>query len=56
MFDTAACTPRHSAEVSPEGVGIAGVLWSTLRRCIGVELREIHGHSSSFRLRDDRTV
>lgn len=47
-----ACIPQQSTAVSPEGVGIAGVLWSTLWRCICVQLGKIHGHSSLLRLQE----
>lgn len=40
----------HSGGVSPERIGISGVLWSTLWGCVCVQLRKIHGHSSLFRL------
>lgn len=43
---------QHDTEVSPERVGIAGVLWSTLRWCICVQLGKVHGHSSLFRLQE----
>lgn len=52
LFYAAASAPQHSTEVSPERVGIAGVLWSTLWRRICVQLGKIHGHSSLFRLQE----
>lgn len=43
---------RRSAEVSPEGVGVAGVFGSTLWRRVCVQLGKIHGHSSLFKLQE----
>lgn len=40
----------RSGGVSPERIGISGVLWSTLWWCVCVQLGKVHGHSSLFRL------
>lgn len=46
----AAAAPAQRRGVSPERIGISGVLWSTLWGCVCVQLGKIHGHSSLFRL------
>lgn len=54
LKDNLDLSPLHCSEVSPERVGVAGVLWSTLRRGVCVQLRKIHFHSPVFRLREPR--
>lgn len=49
---TAASLRQRSAEVSPERVSIAGVLWSTLWWRVCVQLGKIHVQTSLFRLQE----